>query len=107
MRTRRETFAPEDIKTLAARVMAFRSNEAGDAEDEKDEDDGGDDDGDRNVVADKPEAVQIDGKYGPVAMGMLKHKPDAFQALIDHYGSPNAHDLNALVNKLGASMCVA
>lgn len=105
---RREHFAPEDVKTLASRVMSFRSNEVNDDPDDKDDkDDDGDEDNDRNVVAMKPEPVEVDGKYGPVAMGLFKNKPDAFQALLDHYGSPNAQDLNALANKLSLAMCAA
>lgn len=108
MGARHERFTPEDVKTLASRVMTFRSNEVGDQPDEKDDnDDDGDEDNDRNVVAMKSEPVEVDGKYGPVAMGLLKHKPDAFQALLDHYGSPNAQDLIALANKLSLAMCAA
>lgn len=106
MGARRERFAPEEVNTLASRVMSFRANEARDDADDKDDDDG-DEDHDRNVVAVKSEPVDVDGKYGPIAMGLLKNKPDAFQALLDHYGSPNAQDLNALANKLSLSMCAA
>lgn len=107
MRARSEAFSPEDVRTLAARVMAFRANEAGDDADDKDDDGDGDEDHDRNVVAMTPDKVKVDGKYGPVAMGLLKKKPQAFQALFDYYGSANANDLNELARKLDLAMCAA
>lgn len=84
-----EGFGPQEVADLAKRVSQLRPGKA-------DEEDDEDDDGRNEVQRDPDEVDEIDEKYGAIALGLMTGKREAFDKLVAHYESAEAHDLDKL-----------